>query len=500
MPDRAAPAMWRLLTIMCVVAVPVLGFAAASVSGGRVDLREADKKRVDAATRPATDFSKPEKFEAMQGGAGTRIDSAGTNAFAYPSANLSFSDRERFNLGRALFTKLWVSAPASTTASDGLGPLFNARACSSCHIGNGRGRAPDGNGNHGSLILGLSAAVGADGQAPLPDPTYGNQLQTRAIQGHSVEGRFETVYVEFDVRLDDGTGIRLRRPTYLIKDLCFGPVDAGTVILPRMAPPMHGLGLIEQIADSDLAALADPDDRDGDGISGRLIQVSDPKTGEPAVGRYGWKASRHSIHAQSAAAFSDDIGLSTSVFPGHAGDCRWYQADCRAAPHGAQPRHGNTEVPDHVLDLVTDFAAQIAVPARRDVADRQVLRGKELFYGAGCTSCHQPKFVTRRNRSGGSNAFQLIWPYSDFLLHDMGDGLADAGERDLAREWRTPPLWGIGLTGAVLRESNFLHDGRARTLEEAVLWHGGEAVASRDTFDAMRKSDRDALMRFLNSL
>ncbi|WP_136659970.1 di-heme oxidoredictase family protein [Nitratireductor sp. XY-223] len=488
------PVTWRhAITLVLIAAVPAVGLAAASAPGARGHLSAAELERVRAVTQPTADFSKPERFEAMPGGATTLRKAAGRKSFSFPAANISFGGREAFVLGEALFEKLWVSAPASTKASDGLGPLFNARACSSCHIRNGRGLAPDGQGNEGSLILALTAGAKAD-------PVYGGQLQTRAVQGLKAEATTRTVYEAVPVRLADVTEVRLRRPAYNVAGLAHGPLGSQTWISPRLAPPMIGLGLVEQIVLSDLQALEDPHDLDGDGISGRIRWVVDPESGKKVAGRYGWKASRHSIRSQSASAFANDIGLSTTLFPAHAGDCTPFQPDCLERPHGAQPHLGPVEVPDTVLELVTAFVGGIAVPKRRDVGDAQVLEGKKLFYGAGCTSCHRPKFVTWRGKEAGANNFQLIWPYSDFLLHDMGDGLADGGGTELAREWRTPPLWGIGLTETVLGQGNYLHDGRARTLEEAILWHGGEARPARDAFAAMAKDRRIALIAFLKSL
>ncbi|MDA4846219.1 di-heme oxidoredictase family protein [Hoeflea poritis] len=493
MHDRP-PARWRRICILALVAAaPALSLAAAPALGERDDLTAAERARVLAVTEPTADFSEAERFEAMPGGATTLRKSAGRESFSFPSANISFGGRETFTLGEALFEKLWVSSPASTKASDGLGPLFNARACSSCHIRNGRGLAPDGEGNEGSLVLALSDGKHAD-------PVYGAQLQTRAVQGLEAEAVTKTAYEEVPVRLRDGTEIILRRPVYSIENLAHGPLGSRTHVSPRLAPPMIGLGLIERIALSDLQMLQDPHDSDGDGISGRINWVADPETGAITSGRYGWKASRHSIRAQSAAAFSTDIGLSSAPFPAHAGDCTAFQRDCLAAPHGAQPHLGPVEVTDTVLEMVAGFAGHIAVPKRRDVGDAKVLEGKELFYGAGCTACHRPKFVTRRGEEAGANGFQLIWPYSDFLLHDMGEGLADEGGAAMAREWRTPPLWGIGLTEAVLGQENYLHDGRARTLEEAILWHGGEGKTARDAFADMSASQREALVTFLKSL
>ena len=215
------------------------------------------------------------------------------------------------------------------------------------------------------------------------------------------------------------------------------------------------------------------------------------------LGRFGWKAGQPTVRAQAASAFSGDMGLSSSLEPAGWGDCTGPQADCRAQPHGGAP-----EVDDTVLDLVSFYSRNLAVPARRDPGDAQVLAGKRVFYEAGCAACHNPKFVTDRLADRPEQSFQLIWPYTDLLLHDMGEGLADDRPevRASGREWRTPPLWGIGLTELVTGRQSFLHDGRARTLLEAVLWHGGEAQASRDTVARLPKAERDALIRFLESL
>ena len=265
---------------------------------------------------------------------------------------------------------------------------------------------------------------------------------------------------------------------------------------------MIGLGLIQAIHEADILALADPDDKDGDGISGKAAVTRDPVSGDPVLGRFGWKAQNATVRHQSAEAFAGDIGISTPEVNRSHGDCTDSQAACLALPVGVQPRLGDTEAPDPVLDLVTFYSENLAVPARRKASFAETLGGKKLFYEAGCTGCHTPKFVTRRDAGNKAHAFQLIWPYSDFLLHDMGEGLADGQPVGLATgsEWRTPPLWGIGLTQTVSGHTFFLHDGRARNLTEAILWHGGEAAAARDRFAAMAKSDRDALLAFLESL
>ena len=506
------------LALPAAVFLGAAGTAGPSALGGgaaRTDLPEADLRRVRAVTAPAKDFSRPEAYERMAGGAATSLALLNANAFSHPSANLTFEGKRDFALGNGLFRKVWVTAPASTRASDGLGPLFNARACQRCHIKDGRGHPPRGPDDHAtSMVLRLSVPPRSTGgalrlasKAPAPafhpEPTYGSQLQEFAVPGLPAEGRIGVAYEEVPVALNGGERASLRRPVYAVAGLGYGPMAPDVMLSPRVAPPMIGLGLLESVHRADVLAGADPDDADGDGVSGRPSVLRAPGAGGAArLGRFGWKASAATVREQSAKAFSADIGISNPDAPGPWGDCTEAQAACRTMPSGVQPRLGDTEAPDPVLDLVSFYASNLAVPARRAVDDPEVLRGKELFHSSGCVSCHTPKFVTRRDAARPEHRFQLIWPYTDLLLHDMGEGLADdrpVGDAS-GREWRTAPLWGIGLTGTVSGHTFFLHDGRARSLLEAVLWHGGEGQASRDAVVAMRPSERRALIRFLNSL
>ncbi|KQT85953.1 di-heme oxidoredictase family protein [Aurantimonas sp. Leaf443] len=477
----------------------------------RTDLTPKDKARVAAVTKPTTDFSRPEGFEAMQGGAGTSMKIVTRDAFSHVSANQSFEAEDRFKLGNALFRKLWVSSPSSTEASDGLGPLFNARSCQTCHLKDGRGRPPEAGEAAVSMFLRLAVPPRDAGErarldthetSRIPEPTYGGQLQNFAVQGLKPEGRMVIDYREEPVRLADGTLVPLRRPTYSVADLAYGPMAPDVELSPRVAPPMIGLGLVEAIEPADILAHADPDDADGDGISGRASMAIDPETGKLVLARFGWKATTPTIRTQTADAFSGDIGISTPLVTDAFGECSIAQTVCREAPSGVQERLGAVEAPDPVLDLVSFYSRNLAVPARRAVGDATVLQGKRLFYESGCAACHTPKFVTSRHALDKAQSFQLIWPYSDFLLHDMGEGLADGMRVGDAggTEWRTPPLWGIGLTREVNGHTQFLHDGRARDLAEAILWHGGEGQASRDAYAAMPKADRDALHAFLESL
>jgi CxxC motif-containing protein (DUF1111 family) len=476
----------------------------------RLDLTETDIARVKAVTAPAIDFSKAEPFEAKPGGAATTTKLPNRDIFSQHSANLSFEQARNFKLGNALFRKVWVSSPASTKASDGLGPLFNARACQSCHLKDGRGNPMEVTSDASSTFFRLArparndlekAEIDALKALNFPDPVYGSQVQDRAVPGLKGEAQMLVSYTETPVMLKDGTSVSLRKPMYSLDDLAYGPLEPDVKLSPRIANPMIGLGLLQAIHPADILAIADPDDTNSDGISGKANLVRDNKD-QVALGRFGWKAQNPSIREQTAEAFAGDIGISSPDVPDAAGDCTSAQTDCQKAVSGVQDNLGATEAPDPILELVTFYSENLAVPARRNVDDPQVLQGKALFYASGCASCHTPKFVTRRDAGYKEHAFQLIWPYTDMLLHDMGEGLADGQPVGLAdgREWRTPPLWGIGLTQTVSGHTNFLHDGRARNLTEAILWHGGEAQASRDQFSAMIKSDRDALIAFLESL
>jgi CxxC motif-containing protein (DUF1111 family) len=471
-----------------------------------------EAERIARVTVPTTDFAAPEPFEGLPAGAATVRTRTNADAFSQASANISFDRELDFKVGNGLFRKLWVAAPSSTLASDGLGPLYNARGCQNCHLKDGRGHPPP-EGSEGAVGMFLRISIPAETEGPmaeiegylatLPDPTYGGQLQDFGTPGHRAEYRLDITYEEIEVPLSGGESASLRRPTYRAADLAYGPLHAQARLSPRLAPQMIGLGLLEAVPAADILTRADPDDADGDGISGRANVVWSREFGRPMLGRFGHKAGVATIREQAAAAFAGDIGISSSIFPDPWGDCMAAQAACRAAPHGDDAARDGLEIDDTGLDLVTFYSRNLAVPARRDEGDAEVLRGKRAFYEAGCISCHTPKHVTNRlGEAQPEQSFQLIWPYTDLLLHDMGEGLADhrPEARATGTEWRTAPLWGIGLTAQVNGHDNFLHDGRARTLLEAILWHGGEAQASRDRVVELPKSDRDALIRYLESL
>ncbi|MFD2739158.1 di-heme oxidoredictase family protein [Sulfitobacter aestuarii] len=478
----------------------------------------AERERIAGVTALTQDFSQAEKFESRPGGAASVRAINTPDAFSQPSGNISFARELDFKLGNALFRKLWVSSPASTLASDGLGPLYNARSCQRCHLKDGRGHPPEGPQDSAvSMFLRISVpatpeepmseieafllSVGEETPRSRPDPVYGGQLQDFAVQGQKAEYRLEVSYEEVEVALSDGETARLRRPTYAAADLGYGPLAHDAMLSPRIAPQMIGLGLLEAIPAADILAGADPEDRDNDGISGRAQVVWSFEHDRPMLGRFGWKAGAPSIREQSASAFAGDIGISSPIFDAPWGDCTEAQAGCIAGPHGDGDSRVQ-EIDAEGLDLVTFYSRNLAVPMRRDVGDPQVLRGKRVFYDSGCPACHRPKFVTDRLDDQPEQSFQLIWPHSDLLLHDMGEGLADQRPEGRAngREWRTAPLWGIGMTQTVSKIATYLHDGRARSLLEAVLWHGGEGAAARDRVIKMPKADRAALIRYLESL
>lgn len=449
--------------------------------------------------------------ETLSGGAATSIDPIDRNAFAHLSANLPRDDEMRFKLGRALFRKLWVPAPASTQASDGLGPLFNARSCETCHVRDGRGRPPEAGRDGTSFLIRLArparsaeemAAIADHSVISFPDPVYGAQLQDRAVPGLPAEGTPRVTYSEKTVALADGTRVSLRHPSYAIDNPGYGPLDPQTTISPRIAQPMIGLGLIEAIDARVILAREDPDDLNGDRVSGRAARVRDLATGAQAIGRFGWKAQAATVRDQTATALVTDIGISSPLAPQPDGDCTAVQIDCLKRPDGIQARLGEQEASAEVLDLMTFYAQNLAVPARRRASFSETIEGKAQFLAMGCAACHVPNFTTRDDASISALGGQRIWPYSDFLLHDMGEGLADGQQVGDAsgHEWRTPPLWGIGLTETVNGNSFYLHDGRARNLTEAILWHGGEATRSRDEFKAASARDRQSLITFLESL
>ena len=430
------------------------------------------------------------------GGETTRED-ATSNAFGLASPGLTNEERRKFEIGDSFFTQNWVIAPASTEARDGLGPTFNAQACSSCHTHDGRGAPPDPTGEEARL--GLLLRLSVPGQhpetgAPLPDPNYGGQLQDRSVLGVPAEGDLKVSYTAVPGQYADGEEFELRDPIYEIVELAFGSLSDDIQTSPRLAPQLIGAGLLEAVPEEAILALADPDDADGDGISGRANYVWDARAATMSLGRFGWKANVPTVEQQIAGAFHGDIGITSAIHPDE--NCPAVQADCAAAPNGGKP-----ELSDSRLDSVTFYNRTLAVPAMRNPEDASVRKGYEMFGEIGCAACHTPTLQTGPSDIA-TLADQTIHPYTDLLLHDMGEGLAD-NRPDFAAtgsEWRTPPLWGLGLIDDVNGHRFLLHDGRARTIEEAILWHGGEAEAAKEAFRNLSSDEREDLLAFLEAL
>jgi CxxC motif-containing protein (DUF1111 family) len=449
----------------------------------------------------------PDSGEELAGGATTVFD-ASRNAFSFPAANLPSERQTGFFVGNSFFKRNWVEAPASTSARDGLGPHFLARSCAACHTLDGRAAPPRNGGARteeaAGLLLRLSIPGDGGKAGARPEPTYGAQLTNQAIQGVRREARVRIRHERVAGRFADGTPYELLKPRYIVAEPGYGPLHRDTLVSPRIAPQLIGMGLLEAIREADLLDNAKRQAAAGDGVSGRVNRVWDSYANDWLVGRFGWKANVGSVAHQVASAFAGDIGITSRHFP-H-GECTAAQHDCLAVlEREAQWRKGRAEgefdIDERTLDKVIFYSLTIAVPARRDWNAPQVRRGARAFADAGCASCHVPRYVTGQHTVPELSG-QTIRPYTDLLLHDMGEGLAD-GRPDFAadgREWRTPPLWGIGLVGTVNGHTSFLHDGRARNLMEAVLWHGGEAEAAKQRVLKLDAADRAALIRFLNSL
>ena len=428
--------------------------------------------------------------EWLPGGDTTNTLLLGNNAFLRAASNLTPEHESLFYGGNSFFNDSWVEAPSSTAHRDGLGPLFNARGCSGCHFRDGRAAPPE---SGSSPTTGLLFRISTpDGQ---PDATFGGQLQDQALPGLAAEVVVSIVQHAIEGELDDGTSYSLSAPEYRFDETDFGPLPARLDVSPRIAPQMVGLGLLEAVPLARLQELEDPNDSDRDGISGRIQWREDAGSGELLPGRFGWKGDAPTIEHQVAAAFNGDLGITSRLFPDD--DCTDAQPDCLAEPNGGEP-----ELEDHILERVVLYSRAVAVPVRREWEGDEVLRGKWLFTDLGCASCHVPQHTTGAFPALPEFEGQHIWPYTDLLLHDMGPDLAD--DRPLGEasgsEWRTPPLWSLGLIPEVNGHSRYLHDGRARSLEEAILWHGGEAELAQHDYLGLDALDRSDLLRFLESL
>ncbi|MCB0522563.1 MAG: c-type cytochrome [Lewinellaceae bacterium] len=435
------------------------------------------------------DQPKPDELEGLMAGGGTTVFSTGPDAYTFPLANIG-GYLGQHAAGDAAFEQAFVTAPAPQFG--GIGPVFNQNACIACHVRNGRSAPPVHTGDPATgLLLRLSIpGEGAQGGA-LPVPGFGVQLQTKAIFGEMPEGTLAVAYKQEVVEFLTGEKASLQLPVFAIENP-YQPLPVGVLTSPRNAPPVFGLGLLEAIPEAGILALADENDSNGDGISGRPNWVWDIKEQRTVLGRFGWKAGNPTAVQQTADAFNHDMGITNSYFPME--NCQG-QGNCQS---GLSP---GLDIDDDFVETTAFYFKTLGVPGPRGLDDEVVKIGRELFDAAKCSSCHVPKHQTGSDAISALS-FQTIYPYTDLLLHDMGEGLAD-GRPDFSasgQEWRTPPLWGIGLAQVVNPKASFLHDGRARTLEEAILWHGGEAEASRNFYKNASKKEREAMVAFLKAL
>ncbi len=438
-------------------------------------------------------------FTGADSGGETTAYANGKRAYASPLANLGEANRVRHTVGNSLFNENWIAAPGSAQARDGLGPLFHARSCSSCHELDGRGQPPGPGEVMTSLLLRLSIPGKTETGGPRPDPVYGTQLAPRALPGLEPEATVTMEEQDVPGAFPDGTTYVLKRPVYHIRDWNYGAPSPDLLISPRISPAVFGLGLLEAVPEEKILALADPDDADGDGISGRANRVWNPETRSLALGRFGWKANTATVLQQSVDAAANDLGLTSPLAPQE----NHTAAQTKAARYPSGGKNGEPEITGPMMNQIAVYLKTLAPPARRGALQLPVREGQRMFHAIGCAACHRATLSTGTGPEILPElAGQNVHAYTDLLLHDMGPGLAD-GRPDFeasGSEWRTPPLWGLGLQITVNGHERLLHDGRARGMEEAILWHDGEGAGARQRYMEMPKADREKVLAFLRSL
>ena len=437
--------------------------------------------------RKYQEFTPAEQDPRLSGGSQTAFDE-GTGAFDHSFTGLNEHDQLIHDIGDNKFSSAFVTAPAHV--NPGIGPLYNNISCGSCHQSQGSGSPPTPGQNLSSFFLRLSSGTDAHG-GPGNVPGFGGQLQNNGIYGTTKEGDFSVSYTTQNFTFPDGEVVTLRAPTYAIYNT-YMPLPINVAVSPRMAPAVFGLGLLENVGDATIIAMASQAATDTNVIPGHPNYVWDVVKNAMVVGRFGHKAERPDIPQQIGIALNEDIGITNRIFP---------MESCYGQPQ-YQDDGLHPEISDSSFNTLVFYMRTIQAPARRNVQDPTVLRGEQLFKQAKCVGCHRQTLVTDVNVLLPQVSNQTIHPYTDLLLHDLGAGLADGRPvyNASGSEYRTCALWGIGLTQIVTGQTSFLHDGRATTLEQAILWHGGEAGYSKNFFVNLPKSDRNALIAFLNSL
>ncbi|HEY4288322.1 MAG TPA: di-heme oxidoredictase family protein [Puia sp.] len=426
----------------------------------------------------------------LSGGSFTTLD-ASTQAFKQAIAGLDARQEKVHAIGDGTFDQVFVAAPAPHFG--GLGPVFNNLSCINCHRNDGSGYPTTGSSNSGMLMR-ISVPGTDEHGGPLAAPGFGLQIQDQALLGTVPEASTSITYVDTPVRYPDGNALLMRRPVYTLQNP-YIPLPAGFMTSPRLAPRLIGMGLLENIPESTILSFVDAGDKNGDGITGKANYVYDSYTKKTEIGRFGSKANTSTLLMQVATAYQQDMGVTSFGQPVES-----VYGQSQANTIGKDDP--TIELVDSLLNYVTFYVQTLAVPARRDVLDSINKKGATLFTQVNCGGCHRTTMMTGVNPAINLSS-QRIHPYTDLLLHDMGPGLADNRPDYLAtgREWRTAPLWGIGLLVRTNGNNAFyLHDGRARTIEEAILWHDGEAAKSKQQFMQLSQDDRKALLQFLSSL
>ncbi len=438
-------------------------------------------------------FADDVPLAALSGGDLT-VANESAQAYSLPAPGLDAAEAQVFANGRQEFNQHWVVLPV-IGGKWGRGPTSNGDECVGCHAGNGRGRAPDSADEPlVSMVVRLSLPGTDVHGGPLPHPNYGDQLQEQGELGRiPAEGEATISWQDREEILADGTRVPMRSPRVSFRKLAFGPLGAEVLTSMRVAPPVIGAGPLDAVPEAAMLEIAAGQKQLG--LNGRPNYVWDAARQSTSIGRFGWKANQPNLRQQTAVAYLNDMGVTTPLFMRD--NCPGIQTACRNRDTGTVPEQHRLP-----FEEILFYTRALGVPAQRHGGDPAITRGERIFAEARCAACHVPQLKTAEYPELPRLANQVIRPYSDLLLHDMGEGLAD-GRPDFhagPRDWRTAPLWGLGLSAAVNGNATLLHDGRARTLAEAVLWHSGEAEASREAFRQMSKSDREALFAFLNSI
>ncbi len=425
--------------------------------------------------------------ERLSGGSSTVFD-ATSKAFGHAFDGLNNRDAQVHELGDGAFGQTFVAAPA--LINSGLGPVFNNVSCISCHHNDGKGTPTAGFVNS-SLLFRLSIPGTDVNGGPLAIPNFGGQLQDVAIFGKQAEVNMSISYTDIPFTYTSGETVTLRKPTYTVTN-SYLPLPANYLISPRLAPPVFGLGLLQNIPEQTILSFVDKNDANNDGITGKANFVYNAHTHKTELGRFGLKASAPTLQIQVAGAYNQDMGITSYVFP----------KESSFGQSQSDNINDDPELADSILDATIFYTKTLAVPARRNVTSPYVIQGKQLFMQMNCSGCHKPNLQTGVDLNFAALNNQRIQPFTDLLLHDMGNDLADGRPDYLAtgNEWRTAPLWGIGLFAKTNGTPFYLHDGRARTIEEAILWHGGEAQKSKGKYTQLSKADRTKLISFLQSL